>query len=210
MANDSSTRERLLDAAEQVMAERGFNAASLRQITSRAGANLAAVNYHFGSKLELVQAVFARRLGPMNAERLEQLEAVMAEAGDGRPDLRGILRAFLGPALGMGRSEGREFFVMVARAHSAPNVELNEAFVSQFGEVIERFREALQRALPGAPLSDVFWSLHFIIGALCHTVVSTHLLTLATNGLCTDEDGDAVLESLVDFAVAGMRRGETA
>jgi AcrR family transcriptional regulator len=205
------TRDRLLDAAERLFAEHGFDGASMRQITSGAEANLAAVNYHFGTKLALIHAVFARRLGPLNAERIRLLDALLEsaeQAGDERPPLRGIMHAFLAPALSLGRKEGREFFVLIARAHSAPSRDLQEAIVSQLGEVVARFGAALQSALPDLPKQELMWRVHFTIGALCHTVVNTHLLTLVTNGLCTDEDEAAVLERLVDFATAGMLQGE--
>ena len=61
------TRTRLLDSAEQLFAERGIDATSLRAITTAAGANLASVNYHFGSKDELFREVVSRRIGPVNA-----------------------------------------------------------------------------------------------------------------------------------------------
>src|SRR3954471_13629244 len=73
---DAGTKSRILDAAEQLFMEHGFEATSLRQLTSAAGVNLAAVNYHFGSKEELFQAVLTRRLDPMNQERIELLEAL--------------------------------------------------------------------------------------------------------------------------------------
>lgn len=203
------TRDRLLDAAERLFAEHGFDGASMRTITADAGANLAAVNYHFGSKWALIHEVFARRLAPMNAARLQLLDAVLEEAaqrGEERPTPRAVLRAFLAPALSHGRKEGREFFVLIARAHSSPHPELQEHIVKQFSEIAARFGAALQLALPLTPREDLFWSMHFTIGALCHTVVNTQLLTLMSDGLCSDENEDAVLERLVAFVAAGMSR----
>lgn len=204
------TRERLLDASERLFAEHGFDGASMRQITSAADANLAAVNYHFGSKLGLIQEVFVRRLGPMNAERIRLLDEVLAAAqarGDAPPALRDILHAFLAPALSLGRKEGREFFALLARAHSSPHPELQEHVVAQFGEIAARFGAALQSALPSRSMEDLFWNVHFSVGALCHTVLNTELLTLISNGLCTDEDEGAVLERLLDFTAAGLQGG---
>ena len=201
------TRDRLLDAAERLFAEHGLDGTSLRRITTAADANLAAVNYHFGSKLELVRAVFARRLAPMNAERLRLLDEAVAAAAPAPPGLRPILHAFLAPALSLGRKDGREFFVLIARAHSTPHAEVQEAIIDQFGDVIARFGGALQAALPDIPLPELFWRVHFTIGALCHTVVNTDLLRLASGGLCDDDDEAAVLERLLDYADAGMSGG---
>src|SRR5688572_31708077 len=80
MTEHTDTRESLLDAAEKLFSEHGIQSASLRQITQHAGANLAAVNYHFGSKDGLVRAVFSRRLRPMNDERFRRLELVDLQA----------------------------------------------------------------------------------------------------------------------------------
>ncbi len=210
MESTQPTRDRLLDAAERLFAEHGFDGASMRTITADAGANLAAVNYHFGSKSALIHEVFARRLAPMNVARLQLLDAVLeetAQRGEDRPTPRAVLRAFLAPALSLGRQEGREFFVLIARAHSSPHPELQAHVVNQFAEVAVRFGAALQLALPSAAREDLFWSMHFTIGALCHTVVNTQLLTLMSEGLCTDDDEEAVLERLVAFVAAGMSGG---
>ena len=75
-----ATKDRILDAAESLFMEHGFEATSLRSITAAADVNLAAVNYHFGSKEELFQAVLTRRLDPMNQERLDLLTALEREA----------------------------------------------------------------------------------------------------------------------------------
>ena len=75
---NGATRERILNAAELLFVEQGFEATSLRQITTKAAANLAAVNYHFGSKQALIREVFERRLRVLNAERLAQLDAAVA------------------------------------------------------------------------------------------------------------------------------------
>ena len=66
LTQHTDTRERLLDAAKYLFAQRGVDATSLRHITAEAAANLASVNYHFGSKEALFRAVFVRRIGPVN------------------------------------------------------------------------------------------------------------------------------------------------
>ena len=83
------TKERILDVAERLFADRGFPATPLRDITSEAGVNVASVNYHFGSKEALLAAVLERRLHPVNARRLELLDAIESAAGNGRTECRG-------------------------------------------------------------------------------------------------------------------------
>src|SRR5712691_4942148 len=106
-ATSADTKTRILDAAEQLFMEHGFEATSLRSLTAAAGANLAAVHYHFGSKEELFQAVLTRRLDPMNAERIELLERVERESTGRPPSCEKILFAMLIPALKLARDEKR-------------------------------------------------------------------------------------------------------
>ena len=94
-ADSKDTKERLLDAAETLFGDRGVAAVSVRDITAAAGANIAAVNYHFGSKDGLLQAVINRRMEPLNAERLRLLDLVESAAGDAPPTVEGVLHAFV-------------------------------------------------------------------------------------------------------------------
>src|SRR3954466_13792496 len=95
----SDTRERILDTAERLFAERGFGATSLRSIIASAEVNLAAVHYHFRSKEALLEAVIVRRLEPLNRERLELLDQYEREAGKWGPSLEQILDALLSPPI---------------------------------------------------------------------------------------------------------------
>jgi len=99
----ADTKTRILDAAELLFMEHGFEATSLRSLTSAASVNLAAVNYHFGSKEELFQAVLTRRLDPMNQERIDLLERVEREAAGKQVSCEKILSAMLIPALRLAR-----------------------------------------------------------------------------------------------------------
>src|SRR5437660_735631 len=117
------TKDRILDAAESLFLDHGFEATSLRQITAAAGVNLAAVNYHFGSKEELFQAVLTRRLDPMNQERIERLEKLEREASGKPLSCEKILFAMLIPALRLARDErrgGKNFLRLVGRAYADP------------------------------------------------------------------------------------------
>ena len=114
--NTSDTRNRLLDAAQRLFVENGIGTSSLRAITTKAGANLASVNYHFGSKEALIHAVFARSLEPLNQERLANLDRVEAEAGDSPPELEAVLESFLGPTFRMMEDpRAREFPCLFGR-----------------------------------------------------------------------------------------------
>jgi AcrR family transcriptional regulator len=122
-ATSQDTKSRILDVAEHLFMEHGFEATSLRQLTSSAGVNLAAVNYHFGSKEELFQAVLTRRLDPMNHERIELLARLERESGDKPIACERILAAMLTPALRLARDErrgGKNFLRLIGRAYADP------------------------------------------------------------------------------------------
>ncbi|MFQ5655535.1 MAG: TetR/AcrR family transcriptional regulator [Planctomycetota bacterium] len=191
----ADTKDRILDAAERCFAEAGFNGTSLRTVTARAGVNLAAVHYHFGSKDGLFQAVFCRRLGPLNEERLLLLRECEARAGRGAPHLEGVLEAFVTPVINLAHDPSRggpSFVRLVGRLYSEPGERWKEIFLSQFQEVKQRFGEALGRALPDLPQAALFWRMHFAVGALAQTLLDTHRLDTISGGLC-DERAPAPL-----------------
>src|SRR5512134_142774 len=103
----ADTKTRILDAAEELFMEHGFEATSLRSLTASAGVNLAAVNYHFGSKEELFQAVLTRRLDPMNLERIDLLTALEKAAAPRPVPCERILGAMLIPPLKLARDHER-------------------------------------------------------------------------------------------------------
>src|SRR5712691_8886626 len=115
------TRTRILDAAEELFMQHGFGGTSMRLLTSRAGVNLAAVNYHFGSKDALIEAVFRRRLDPMNLARIAALDELEATARALAPEA--IIRAFIGPSLRMiedAKGGGRNFIRLLGRTYTEP------------------------------------------------------------------------------------------
>jgi len=197
----TGTKESLLDAAERLFAQHGIARASLRAITQEAGANLAAVNYHFGSKQELVRSVLSRRLGPINEERLRELE--LCAPGD----LTQILRAFILPAMSRIAKEpwGADFSRLVWRAFSEPDEEVRDMVFLQFKIVKERFVTALTEALPELDLEDLYWNFHFMVGSMVHTAGLGHLVPMLSEGACPADDISEITERLVRFAAAGMR-----
>jgi AcrR family transcriptional regulator len=202
------TKERILDAAERLFADRGFDGTSLRTITAEAGANLGAVNYHFGSKEELIEAVFVRRLKPINRERLARLDDLEKRPLAGGPVLEEIIEAFIGPALRMSRAPGRDATVvmrLLGHAISQPEEKIRRLFTAQFGEVIERFMAALKRALPACPEEEIFWRFFFMVGSMAHTMALADQLPEVSRGRCRVEDVDDVIRRLVRFTAAGLR-----
>ena len=196
------TKQRLLDAAERLFAQDGFKT-SLRAVTAKAGANLAAVSYHFGSKDKLISAVFARRLGPLNRSRLRLLDEVEVSAGKRRPKLKAVLHAFIAPTMYLWRDHPH-FMQLIGRLHSEPNEKLQRSFMSHFSEVIVRFKAAGLRAMPKLPVSELMWRMHFLVGAMIHTWTNHRNLERLTGGMCSVSDYDEMIERLVTFGAGGL------
>jgi AcrR family transcriptional regulator len=199
-----STKDRILDAAERLFARDGFEATSLRAITTEAGVNLAAVNYHFQSKEALVQAVIGRRMGPINQRRLALLDAAESEAENRAVPLDQILDAFLRPVLEIVGSHAREFAPLIGRLYTEPGDFSERVFKDQFQPLAQRFIPAFQRALPDLPPTDLYWRLHFSIGAMAHTMGATTMLRVFSRGLCDPSDIEGTLARMKTFVLAGL------
>ncbi len=201
-----ATKERILDAAERLFAEVGFESTSLRMITSKAGVNLAAVNYHFHSKEDLVRAVFARRIRPLNAARLEGLRRHLDSVGDGRPNLEEVIRAFVEPVVMLkGDPSGAAVGRLFGRTYSEPSEAVRRPFFELMREVGRPFTEAFRRALPDLPQVDLLWKTHFAVGVVAHTLAGAEHLKVISGGLCDPSDVEGVVGRIVAFIAAGMR-----
>jgi AcrR family transcriptional regulator len=202
----SGTKLRLLRVAEQLFAEHGFRGVSVRQLTAAAGVNLAAVNYHFGSKEGLLAAIFEQHCRPMNEERLRRLSH-STEHADDPAVLEQIIAAFIGPALASsaGHSGGAAF----TRLHAMLSVEHNELartlIARHFDATSGRFIAALARALPHLSREELFWRFHFLLGALHYTMINPRRIAHGSDEIRDAEDVETVLAWMVPFIAAGFR-----
>ncbi|HUK04232.1 MAG TPA: TetR/AcrR family transcriptional regulator [Burkholderiales bacterium] len=201
------TRTRILDAAEELFMQHGFEATSMRQLTAKAGANLAAVNYHFGSKDALIAAVFQRRLDAMNTARIAELERLEKEAG-GRPlSPRQIIGAFVGVSLRMieDAKGGRNFIRLLGRTYSDPQKEIRSLIGRLYAPAMERFKAAFERALPQMPREELIWRMHFMFGTLAYTLAATDTVQLIAGCKPEDRYDARLLEArLTAFLEAGL------
>ena len=205
----ATTKDKILGAAEELFMEHGFEATSLRAITAAARVNLAAVNYHFGSKEELFQAVLSRRLDPMNQQRVELLDRLERDAAPNALPCEQILAAMFIPALKLSRDPergGKNFLRLLGRAYADPAPFIRRFLAEQYAEMIARFKAAFGRALPDLPKRELSWRLHFIMGALSFTLAATDALRLIAE-LTPAEDGsdELLLRRLAPFLLAGLQ-----
>jgi AcrR family transcriptional regulator len=200
----TDTKFRILDAAERLLSERGFAACSLRAVTASAGVNLGAVNYHFRSKEALIQAVFARRLHPINRQRLALLDECEAKARGKAVPLPDLLHAFLDP-LFVPDHNARGFMCLMGRMYLEPELDLHRLFQAELEATIQRFLAAFRRTLPELSPEDLFWRLFFIIGAMAHALAAGSLLRLISGGVCNPADMEDAMRRLVHFTSAGLR-----
>ncbi len=202
------TKERILDVAEELFARQGFHATSLRAITGAAEVNLAAVNYHFGSKEALLDAVFERRLTPLNRERQARLDAVQAVAAtEGRP-LRAeeVLRALIEPTLRLYESGpgASSFILLVGRALSGSDELVRQTFLQHMGALFALLLDLLGQALPQLPRNQLFWRLQFALGATGHALRWAGGGLELPGGFTQPPSVEELIDMVVGFSAAGM------
>jgi AcrR family transcriptional regulator len=204
MANTQfSTKDRILGAAEELFAQHGFSGTSLRQVTSRADVNIAAVNYHFGSKENLVTEVFRRRMDEMSARRLALLrEACAQDPGK----LEAILAAFVEPALALAqdRNGGGAFIRVIARAYAEKNDGLRKFLSEQYGHVLREFAKAIAGCVPELSKEQLYWRLDFLAGALTYAMADFGLIK-RPSGVSDATHRARAAQELIRFAAAGFK-----
>lgn len=208
---EARTVDRILTAAARLFAARGLAGVGLREITAEAGVNLAAVNYHFGSKERLLEALFARRAKPITEERLRLL-ALCIDAPERPPMLEQLLDAFLRPAFSLGLEagvDGATFGKLRARL-SVESEELYRRILSQaFDASTRAFLDAVARALPQLPRAEVEWRFLFMLGTMIYTMADSGRIQSITDGSCQPGEMDTALAKLVPFLCAGFRASST-
>ena len=206
--SSAETRRRVLTAAEKLFAERGIEGVSIRDITNAADVNLAAINYHFGTKQALAAEVIKHCIGPLNAKRLELLNEVEARAGGRAPKLEAVLEAMIRPAVerGFDKQPGSETFLrLTGRCLSEPNAEIKQQVHAHFEKLIRRFDAAFLRALPGLDPEELFWRMNFIHGALHYSLLTCGMQKALPFKLRKNLDAKGLVHRLVAFTAAGLR-----
>lgn len=210
---ENITRERLLDAAEELIATKGYSRTSLRDVTSAAGANLAAVNYHFGSKAGLAEAVLKRHMVPLNEQRLALLDKELTAAREEQrlPDVDTLVRILMGPVLQHIRTEahGQRFVRIFSRLHTDPDETLRKLVMQNIQTILNVFLEAFSQALPHLPRPILFARIVFSFGTMGH---AANLLCGGSlgahanrHGLPALPDAENLFEEIIGYVSHGMK-----
>jgi len=206
------TRCQILDSAEKICAEQGLESLSVRAVSEDARVNLAAINYHFGGKQGLIEAMFARRVVPMNARRLALLDGYAAQGRE--PALEEIVHAFVHPPLWLRREPGcgPHASVVVSRFLARAFITAGEPeFLAQYYEPVRsRFILALRGQLPGLELPELLWRYNMMVGAVIYAMGGTDRMSRPPQALqgiaapipCDEEAG---IRYMVRFLAAGLR-----
>jgi AcrR family transcriptional regulator len=206
--NKQKTRDRILDAAEVLFAKKGFEGVSVRQIMSRAEADVSLAYYHFKSKRDLFDQVMLRRVEHLNGIRLNALEAVEERHPDDAPTVEEIIGAFTNPLLDLLATEHAEwahYFQLIAQINNSPEWG-GELMTRYFDPLVKRFVEALRVALPDCDDADLYWSYHFLSGALTLTFAETGRIDNLSGGSVKSSDMAAIAERMPEFLAAGFEK----
>ncbi len=205
----SDTKTRILDGAEQMFAREGFHNTSLRALTDLAEANLASVNYHFGSKEALLQTVIERRLLPLNRIRQEKILNV-AQENSTLPEAEALLRAFIEPTMEFRNSSpgARDFISLIGRSLSEPDETVRNCFMDLSQPILQVLFEALHQALPQLSPAILMTRLQFIMGTMSHVMCMSSPSVFNNPELPQPLDDNALVEQLIKYVLAGLEAPE--
>ncbi len=201
-------RERILDAAEGLFAEHGFDGVTVRQVTRKAAVDVALAHYYFGTKRGLFDSVFLRRAAILNEARLKAIDDYQISPGPSEASIEGFIRAFLDPVIerwAKGGQGWKNYLAIVAQVNNTPKWG-GETMARYFDPVIHRLIDALRGIMPGAHDIDLYWSYQFLSGALTLTFADTGRIDLLSSGLCHSSDHQAVKDRLAPFIAAGFQK----
>lgn len=207
---ESGSKRKLLDAAELLFAEKGFEAVSVRDITQAAKTNVAAVNYHFGSRDGLLTLVMMRYMVPVTEERLARIEMLEKKWSGKSIPLEEIIDALVRPLVGQVRKSDlseRLFYKLTGRIFSEQGNGIPPQIEDQFRQASERFTRSFAKALPAVPAEDLAWRIHFVIGGMIHMLTHDELLFRVSGGVSGTPTIEATLSRFIRFAAAGLREG---
>ena len=202
------TRDRLLNTALWLFAEQGFKATSLRQITQKAGANVASVNYHFGSKKEMLNELIRRRVEPLNKRRFALLEKYRVEAAGQPIPLEKIFEAFFLPffqsVAPYTDKDTMDLIHIIERLTEQPTLR-QAVYDEHFKKLSITILEALSETLPELEPAELHWRFHFSVTLMLSSMSTRQRVGNSSKELCAPEDIEGMVARLIQFICAGFR-----
>lgn len=205
-AKPVSRFDAILDAAETVFANSGYDGASMREIATIAGVAQALIHYHFKNKAQLFEALVARRAIGINDKRADTLKALLAATKC--PSLEEIVELLFRPTIEAGRDAERDsgsyarILASVASSADPRDQMLTEKY---YDPVALQYIGALQQVLPGINRSDAVWAYMFAIGVGITMMAQTGRPARLSDGVCDDGNAEEMLGRIVPFVCGGIR-----
>lgn len=199
------TRMRIIESAEELFADSGYEGASLRKIMANAKVSISLINYHFGNKEGLLRAIFEHKAAPLNDERRALIRA--AVAANAVPRLDDLLRAYFLPSFrdSLLRRHRKDHFMRLVSRIGSDNSEIAHAMMREFFDDFQyEFIEALKLALPDLPEEDLYWRLHCLLCIVTHSLNNPVRILHLSGGQCDLRDVDYAFDHLLPFLKAGL------
>jgi len=196
------TKTDILDAAERLFAQKGFDGTAIREITRAANVNVAAIHYHYGSKEQVLRGVTDRIIGPLNDRRFELLDRAVADAQPHPLSIEAILYAFIRPdieTLQELHKRGPTVAHFLGRTYMDPTPWIGQMAQEQFAEAQTRFFPVLAQTLHHLTIEEISWRMYRVAAVLIHLFA-----TWPDDGL-TDAQADDTLARLIRFLAPALQ-----
>jgi AcrR family transcriptional regulator len=210
--DQATTKELILNTAERLFAEKGLDATSVRDITGAARVNLGAITYHFGTKQNLIAAMFNRHFGPFVQRTLNLIDEAEQKAGKKPANIEDLLEALMRPIVEGSFCAGKmnvPFMRLMGRCHSEPNTEIQRLIRTHMQPIFSRFATAVHRVLPELPGEELYWRIQFVTGAMYRALLVSSREDLPTSKVIKKLDAEGLLRRLIAFAAEGMKAPHT-
>lgn len=204
----SKTATQILKAAEALFAEQGFSETTMRQITAAAEVNLAAVNYHFGSKQGLIQAVSAQYLYPFCEYIDNALSEYLVKNAQITTSVDDLIEMVMRALLHVRQNNTHAlpmFMRLLDLSYMKNQKELRDYIVSQHYSKLELFLSQLR--IDASPMEDdeFFWRLHFLLGSMIFTLSNFHsLMEIEKKEFDKEDEIEKILHRMVPVISAGF------
>ena len=202
--NGDKARQRLLDAAEKLFAEKGFDGVPVRDITSLANCNVAAINYHFGGKDNLYLEIMKSRMVALREIRISSIKEVMSKPGTTVEDLlRAFSWAFLDPLVD--EESGAQLMKLMIREMLDPHLPSDMLFEEVFKPVVNALVEAIMKVCPGIDMLKATFCIHSVVAQLLHTVHTKKMLARVESLPWEVPQFEEFVNHIVEFSAAAIR-----